>query len=171
MSEWNLGTFHAHNVVNPNPPHSQRIGDKRTVATPWNRFRAHNRAPLLRELISAIGAALLRSRRSAYSQQSHEMKHCASPCSANRAVHGASPRAFANERSRSSRPATFSTGSPCRTEGCVLIGDAAHVDDTLNTVRTAEDQGMFSRSGSRMHVRHCQMLFHDQALRASITTN
>jgi glutathionylspermidine synthase len=43
----NLGTLHAHNVVNPNPPYSKRIGDKRTVATPWNRFRAHNRAPLL----------------------------------------------------------------------------------------------------------------------------
>ncbi len=37
-----LGTFHAHNVVNPNPAHDQRIGDERTVATPRNRFRAHN---------------------------------------------------------------------------------------------------------------------------------
>jgi hypothetical protein len=43
----NLGTFHAHKVLNPNPPHSQRIGDKRTVATPWNRFGAHYRAALL----------------------------------------------------------------------------------------------------------------------------
>jgi hypothetical protein len=43
----NLGTLHAHNVVNPNPAYSQRIGDKRTVTTPWNRFRTHNRAPLL----------------------------------------------------------------------------------------------------------------------------
>jgi|GraSoiStandDraft_16_1057320.scaffolds.fasta_scaffold47893_3 hypothetical protein len=43
-----LRTFRAHNVVNPNPSYSQRIGDERTVATPWNCFRAHNRAPLLR---------------------------------------------------------------------------------------------------------------------------
>src|ERR1700674_1522180 len=43
----NLGTLHAHNVVNLNPAYSQRIGDERTVATPWNRFRAHNRTPLL----------------------------------------------------------------------------------------------------------------------------
>ena len=28
----NLGTFHAHNVINANPTHSQRIGDERTVA-------------------------------------------------------------------------------------------------------------------------------------------
>jgi hypothetical protein len=42
-----LGTFHAHNVVNPNPAYSQRISDERTVTTPWNRFGAHNRAPLL----------------------------------------------------------------------------------------------------------------------------
>ena len=44
----NLGTLHAHNVVNLNAAYSQRIGDERPVATPWNRFRAHNRAPLLR---------------------------------------------------------------------------------------------------------------------------
>jgi hypothetical protein len=44
----NLGVFHAHNVFNSNPAYSQRIDDERTVATPWNRFRAHNRAPLLR---------------------------------------------------------------------------------------------------------------------------
>ncbi len=43
----NLGTFHAHNVINPNSAYSQRIGDERTVATPWNRFRTHNRGPLL----------------------------------------------------------------------------------------------------------------------------
>ena len=43
----NLGMFHAHDVVNLNPAYSQRIGDERTVATPWNRFRTHNRAPLL----------------------------------------------------------------------------------------------------------------------------
>jgi len=43
----NLGTLPAHNVVNLNAAYSQRIGDERTVATPWNRFRAHNRAPLL----------------------------------------------------------------------------------------------------------------------------
>ena len=46
-STMNLGTFHAHNVVNLNPAHSQRISDKRTVATPRNRFRTHNRASLL----------------------------------------------------------------------------------------------------------------------------
>lgn len=44
----NLGVFHAHNVFNSNPAYSERIGDERTVATPWNRFRAHNRAPFLR---------------------------------------------------------------------------------------------------------------------------
>jgi hypothetical protein len=43
----NLETFHAHNVVNTNPAYRQRIGDKRTVATPWKRFRTYNRAPLL----------------------------------------------------------------------------------------------------------------------------
>jgi hypothetical protein len=36
----NLGTLHAYNVFNLNPAHSQRVGDERTVATPWNRFRA-----------------------------------------------------------------------------------------------------------------------------------
>jgi hypothetical protein len=40
-------TFHAHNVVNLNSPNSQRIGDERTVATPWNCFRTHDCAPLL----------------------------------------------------------------------------------------------------------------------------
>ena len=30
----NLGTFHAHNVVNVNPAYSQRIGDEGTVAHP-----------------------------------------------------------------------------------------------------------------------------------------
>jgi hypothetical protein len=44
----NLGTFHAHNVINPNPTHSQRIGDERTVATPWYCFRTNDCAPLLR---------------------------------------------------------------------------------------------------------------------------
>jgi hypothetical protein len=44
----NLGTLHAHNVVNLDPAYCQRIGDERTVAPPWNRFGAHNRAPLLR---------------------------------------------------------------------------------------------------------------------------
>jgi hypothetical protein len=44
----NLGTFYAHDVVNLNTAYSQRIGNERTVATPWNRFRAHNCAPLLR---------------------------------------------------------------------------------------------------------------------------
>ena len=43
----NLGVFHAHNVFNSNPAYSQRIDDERTVATPWNRFRAHDRAPFL----------------------------------------------------------------------------------------------------------------------------
>jgi hypothetical protein len=43
----NLETFHVHNVVNSNPAYSQRIGDERTVATPWNRFRTHNPARLL----------------------------------------------------------------------------------------------------------------------------
>jgi hypothetical protein len=43
----NLGMFHAHDVVNPDPSQSQCIGDERTVATPWNRFRTHNRASLL----------------------------------------------------------------------------------------------------------------------------
>jgi hypothetical protein len=43
----NPGTFHAQDVVNLNPAYSQRIGDERTVTTPWNRFRTHNRAPLL----------------------------------------------------------------------------------------------------------------------------
>ena len=43
----NLGTFHARDLVNPNPAYSQRVGDERTVATPWNRLRAHNRASLL----------------------------------------------------------------------------------------------------------------------------
>ena len=43
----NLGTFHAHDVVNPNSTYSERIGDERTVATPWNRFRTHDCAPLL----------------------------------------------------------------------------------------------------------------------------
>jgi hypothetical protein len=45
--QMNLGTFHAHNVVNLDSAYSQRIGDERTVTTPWNRFRTHNRAPLL----------------------------------------------------------------------------------------------------------------------------
>jgi hypothetical protein len=44
----NLGVFHAHNVFNSNPAYSKRIDDERTVATPWNRFHAHNRAPFLR---------------------------------------------------------------------------------------------------------------------------
>src|SRR5579859_744728 len=43
----NLGTFHAYNVVNLNSAHRQRIGDERPVTPPWNRFRTHNRAPLL----------------------------------------------------------------------------------------------------------------------------
>jgi hypothetical protein len=43
----NPGTFLAHNAVNSNSPYSQRIGDERTVATPWNRFRTHDCAPLL----------------------------------------------------------------------------------------------------------------------------
>src|SRR6266436_5316821 len=49
---------------------------------------------------------------SEFDQQSPEMKRYASPCSANRVVDDASPRAFANARSRSLRPATFSKGSP-----------------------------------------------------------
>jgi hypothetical protein len=43
----NLGTFHAHDVVNLNPAYRERIGDERAVAPPWNRFRTHNCAPLL----------------------------------------------------------------------------------------------------------------------------
>jgi hypothetical protein len=43
----NLGAFHAHNVVNLNPAHRERIRDERTVTTPWNCFRTHDRAPLL----------------------------------------------------------------------------------------------------------------------------
>jgi hypothetical protein len=43
----NLGTFHAHDVVNLKPARSQRIRDERTVAPPGNRFRAHNCTPLL----------------------------------------------------------------------------------------------------------------------------
>lgn len=43
-----LRPFHAHYVVNPNPAYSQCVGDERTVATPWNGFRAHNSAVLLR---------------------------------------------------------------------------------------------------------------------------
>ncbi len=43
-----LGTFRTHNVVNPNPLYGESIGDERTVATPRNRFRAHDRAPFLR---------------------------------------------------------------------------------------------------------------------------
>ncbi|MGB8460049.1 MAG: hypothetical protein WCE50_20170 [Candidatus Acidiferrum sp.] len=42
-----LRTSGAHDVFNQNPAYSQCITDKRTVATPWNRFRTHNRAPLL----------------------------------------------------------------------------------------------------------------------------
>ena len=41
----NLGTFHTHNVVNLNLAYSQRIGDKRTATTPWNRFRTHDCGP------------------------------------------------------------------------------------------------------------------------------
>src|SRR5579872_5432814 len=43
----NLGTFHAHDVIDLNPTYSERIGDERTVATPWNCFRTHDCAPLL----------------------------------------------------------------------------------------------------------------------------
>src|SRR5579863_5123241 len=41
------GTFRAHNVIDPNSTHSERIGDERTVATPWNCFRTHDGAALL----------------------------------------------------------------------------------------------------------------------------
>ncbi len=44
----NLGVFHAHDVFNSNPAYLQRVGDERAVATPWNRFRANNRARFLR---------------------------------------------------------------------------------------------------------------------------
>src|SRR6267143_254923 len=64
--------------------------------------------------ISSIAVTLHQIQRSAYNQQSPEMKRYASPCSANRVVDDASPRAFANARSRSLRPATFSKGSPGR---------------------------------------------------------
>ncbi|HEY6388018.1 MAG TPA: hypothetical protein VIX91_20260 [Candidatus Acidoferrum sp.] len=43
----NVRTLHAYDVVNLNSTYSQRIGDERTVATPWNRFRTHYRAQLL----------------------------------------------------------------------------------------------------------------------------
>jgi hypothetical protein len=34
-------------LLDLNSAHRQRIGNKRTVTTPWNRFRAHDRAPFL----------------------------------------------------------------------------------------------------------------------------
>ena len=43
----NLRPLHAHDVVHLNPSYSQRISDERTMATPGDRFRAHDCAAFL----------------------------------------------------------------------------------------------------------------------------
>jgi len=42
-----LGTGFAHDVLNADSEHSQRIRDEGTVATPRHRFRAHQHTPFL----------------------------------------------------------------------------------------------------------------------------
>jgi hypothetical protein len=59
------------------------------------------------------------------------------PCSANRGLHGAIPRAVANDRSRSSAPATFRQGRLVELRVGSRSRNTARVDDALYTVPPA----------------------------------
>jgi hypothetical protein len=53
-----LRTLHAHNVVNPNPAHRQRIGDERPVTPPFTADNSPNES-IMRHLAEDVVLGIL----------------------------------------------------------------------------------------------------------------